>query len=78
MKRYKLSKINKPDKFCSKYKDYFLIEDDNGRTLRSIADDLYELLIMVVGYNTLLDCVNYEEIKNKNKNEQGNEGSNFV
>lgn len=57
--KYKLTKINNPDKFCSQI-DFngtilYLLEDENGKTLQELAEPFYNTLLLLMNYNSLIE-----------------------
>ena len=61
MKKYKISKTNIPEKFCSKIGEWYLLEDDNGKEIKELSKPFYEILRGLMDYDSLL-C----HIKNTN------------
>jgi hypothetical protein len=51
--KYKLTKINIPEKFCSKCGDWYLIEAEDGKTIQELAEPFYNMLVMLMDYNSI-------------------------
>jgi hypothetical protein len=55
MKKYKISKTYVADKFCSKYGEYYLLEDENGQALIDLFDKMFNLTLMIINYHSLIN-----------------------
>ncbi len=62
MKKYKLSKIYDADTFCSKIETYkytlYLLEDENGFSLKELSESHYNVLKALMDYQVLVDLNN--------------------
>jgi len=63
MKKYKLSRTNIPEKYCTQIGEWYLLEDENGKGIQELAEPFYDILIGLMNYNSLLIA-----IKSQNKN----------
>lgn len=59
MKKYKLSRVNEPNAFCSKIETnkgiFYLLTDDNGVSLKELASSHYLILKTLMDYQVLVD-----------------------
>lgn len=63
--KYKLTKTNEIQNYCSEVKlnnfTLYLITDINGKTIKEIAKDYHDILLMLMSYNSMEDCYNNNE-----------------
>jgi hypothetical protein len=59
MKRYKLTKTNEPQNFCTKVQltnfTLYLNECEDGKTLKELGKDYYDILLMLMNHQSLTD-----------------------
>lgn len=67
-KKYRLSKVNIPERFCSEIDNWFLIEDEEGKDIDRLCEKFYDILIGLMNYRSLLRA-----IESQNKNDEINE-----
>ena len=65
MKKYKLSKTNIPEKYCTKIGEWFLLEDENGKVIQELAKPFYDILKGLMDYNSLLIAIKSQNKKRK-------------